>query len=287
MYLGKKNPAPLIIKPLHWYSCLSCESSVRIIPCLSSLAVFWRGGSKLDLLHWHVPINGSLDEFISILVDTVNLLVHWLRISFGARLRIPLRWLYWFRLIGLHIPLRRLFGFRVIPVLLVPSHPLPVTFHLYFRYFMSFLLLLNILVSLFYGAILGGILWHKLPGFYFPLVVFCLWPNKISFLLLWMFFCFPVPLMMLFAAELSVSTGVGGCGCPIYARAVLVDVAFWKFSNDLPNSASVSYFMIFLIMLHSICTGMFSGGVVCICVLGFGSRNKYPPALICAYSFDM
>ena len=61
---------------------------------------------------------------------------------------------------------------------------------------MFFLLLLNILVKFFYGAILGGVLWHKLPSFSFPLrricgndfVVFCLWPNKIACLMLWIFF---------------------------------------------------------------------------------------------------
>ena len=42
-------------------------------------------------------------------------------------------------------------------------------------------------------------------------------------------FCFAVPLTMLFAAVLSIATGVGGCGWPIYARYVLIEVAFWHF----------------------------------------------------------
>ena len=60
---------------------------------------------------------------------------------------------------------------------------------------------------------------------------------------------------MLFAAVLSVATDVGGCECPISARVVLMDVAFWKFSNNLPNYSSVVDAMKFIIMLHSTCTG--------------------------------
>ena len=91
---------------------------------------------------------------------------------------------------------------------------------------------------------------------------------------------FSVPLTMLFAAVLSIAAGVGGCGWPIYARSVIADVTFWKFSNDPPNSASVADAMTFLILLHSTCTGPFYRGIDCIGVFDFGPRKKYPPVLL-------
>ena len=39
-------------------------------------------------------------------------------------------------------------------------------------------------------------------------------------------FYFAIPLTMMFAAVLSVATGVGGCMWPISAKAVLVEVDF-------------------------------------------------------------
>ena len=39
-------------------------------------------------------------------------------------------------------------------------------------------------------------------------------------------FCFTVLLTMLFADVFSVATGVGGCMCPMSAKAVLIEVAF-------------------------------------------------------------
>ena len=71
------------------------------------------------------------------------------------------------------------------------------------------------------------------------------------------FFCFAVPLIMLLAAVLSVATGVGGCWWPISARSVIMDLAFWKFPNNPPNSTSVADSITFLIMIHSTCTGKF------------------------------
>ena len=100
-------------------------------------------------------------------------------------------------------------------------------------------------------------------------------------------FCFSVPLMILFAAVLSVATSVGGCGWPIYARPVLMDVAFWQFSNDPPNSDSMVDVMAFLIIIHYTCAGPFTGGIACIGVLDFGSRKKYPPALLRASGYDI
>ena len=99
--------------------------------------------------------------------------------------------------------------------------------------------------------------------------------------------CFPVPLTMLFAAVLSVVKGVGGCGWPISDREILMDVAFWQFSNNPPNSASVADVMIFLIMLGCTCTGTFYRYIYCIGVLDVGPRKNIrllcfvPPILIC------
>ena len=99
--------------------------------------------------------------------------------------------------------------------------------------------------------------------------------------------CFDVPLTIMFAAVLSVATGVSGCWCPISAKSVRMEVTLWQFSNKLPNSASVADAITFLIILHSTCTGPLSGGISCIGVLDFGPRKKYPPALHHASSSDM
>ena len=100
-------------------------------------------------------------------------------------------------------------------------------------------------------------------------------------------FCFSVPLMMLFASVLYVATDVGGCWSPISARAVRMDVNFWKFSDNPPNSASVDDAITLLIILQYTCTGPFSGGIDCIGVLDFGPRKKYPPDLILASGYEM
>ena len=86
--------------------------------------------------------------------------------------------------------------------------------------------------------------------------------------------CFAVPLTILFAAVLSITTSVDGCWRPISARAVLMAVAFWKFSNNPPNSTSVADAIIFLIMLHYTCTGPSLGGIDFIGVLDFCPRKK-------------
>ena len=74
-------------------------------------------------------------------------------------------------------------------------------------------------------------------------------------------FWFAVPLPMLFAAVLSIVTSVGGCWRPIYARSVFIEVYFWQFSNNPPNSVSVADYIIFLMILHSTRTGRFSRGI--------------------------
>ena len=66
-----------------------------------------------------------------------------------------------------------------------------------------------------------------------------------------------------------------------------MDVNFWQFSNNPPNYDSVSDSMKFIIMLHSTCTGPFSGGIAFISVLDFGLSNKYPSALLHASGSDM
>ena len=74
-------------------------------------------------------------------------------------------------------------------------------------------------------------------------------------------FCFAVSFMMLFDAVLSISTGVGCCEWPIYDMEVRMDVDFWPVSNNPTNYNSVADAMKVLIILHSICTGPFSGAI--------------------------
>ena len=70
-------------------------------------------------------------------------------------------------------------------------------------------------------------------------------------------FCLGVPFTVLFSAVLYVATGIGGFGWHIFDRVISIDVAFWKFSENSPNYASVAYAMTFLMILHSTCTGPF------------------------------
>ena len=74
-------------------------------------------------------------------------------------------------------------------------------------------------------------------------------------------FCFTVSFTMLFASVWPVATIIGGCGWHIHYRAVRMDVAFWHFSNNPPNSVSVADSIIFLMILHSTRTGRFSRGI--------------------------
>ena len=69
-------------------------------------------------------------------------------------------------------------------------------------------------------------------------------------------FCFSIPLTIVFSAVFYFAIGVGGCWWPIYARAVLMDVDIWKFSNNPPNYASVADAITFLIMHW--CVGFWS-----------------------------
>ena len=84
----------------------------------------------------------------------------------------------------------------------------------------------------------------------------------------------------MFTAILVVATDVGGCEWFISARAVCMDVAFWKFSNNPRNSTSVADAMTFIVILYSKFTGPFYWGFSFIVVLDFGPSKKYPPALL-------
>ena len=64
-----------------------------------------------------------------------------------------------------------------------------------------------------------------------------------------------------------------------------MDIIFWQFSDNTPNSYSMANVVTFLIMMHFTCTGTFFEGVACIIVLDFGPR-KNPPALIWASGSD-
>ena len=66
-----------------------------------------------------------------------------------------------------------------------------------------------------------------------------------------------------------------------------MDIAFWQFSNNPPNSDHMPDAMTFLIILHSTCTGPFSGYIACIGVFGFGYRKIYPPVLLRTYGSSM
>ena len=100
-------------------------------------------------------------------------------------------------------------------------------------------------------------------------------------------FCFAVPLKILFAAVLSVATGVDGFWWPISDRSVFMAAAFWNFPRNPTNSASVADTRKLLTMIHSTCTGTFLGGIDCIGVLYFGLRKKYPPDLLSASSYEI
>ena len=93
--------------------------------------------------------------------------------------------------------------------------------------------------------------------------------------------------MMLFGAVLYVATSVGSCWWTISARAVLMDVTFWQFSNNPPNYSSVANAMKFLVILNSTYTGPFSRGIACIGVLDFVSSKKYPLNLLRSSGSDM
>ena len=145
---------------------------------------------------------------------------------------------------------------------------------------------------MFYGSILGDVLWHNPLDFSFPppriyveTIFSCSFSEPIKSHVYCSGHFFSFSLTILFAAVLSVATSVCGCRWPIYARAVLIDVSFWKFADNPPKYASLAYSITFLIILHSTYNGPFSGGIKCIGVLYFGLSKKYQPALLCASVF--
>ena len=94
---------------------------------------------------------------------------------------------------------------------------------------------------------------------------------------------------MIFADILSVATGVGGCGWPIYTMTVRMDIYFWYFSNNPPNPASLGDVMRFLVILYFTCPGPFYWGiyVIDVVLLGFVSREIYLHAMLHASGSEM
>ena len=85
----------------------------------------------------------------------VNHLGNWLRIPFGTSYRISLQGLSRLQGTGFRVPLRVLSGFLFTLGLVVPAHRILVPVLCYFEFLCIFVLVLHILVSLFYGTILG------------------------------------------------------------------------------------------------------------------------------------
>ena len=102
-------------------------------------------------------------------------------------------------------------------------------------------------------------------------------------------FCFTVTFTMISATMLSVATGIGVCGRPIYTREVRMDGDFWQLKKNPTNYSSVDDAMPFIRILHFTCTGPFPGeiAVIGVLLLDFGQRKKYPYALLYAYGSEM
>eukprot|EP00978_Attheya_sp_CCMP212_P014567 scaffold37188_cov29-Attheya_sp.AAC.1 len=99
-------------------------------------------------------------------------------------------------------------------------------------------------------------------------------------------FCFAVPLRTLSAAELSVATGVGGCGCFISMAVVRSWVPFLQLLNWLPISASVADARTFRMMPHSTWMGPLRAGIFVIGLSDLGPKKKYPPYRLRALGSD-
>ena len=200
-----------------------------------------------------------------------------------------------FRGIGFRIPLRGLSGVRVTPGLVVPTHPLPIPVCWYFEFSLSFVFGFKYIGLIVLWCHIGWFFVESFARFLFPYsqnmwtlffrILSLTQSNLMSVVL--DLFCVVVPFTMLFFNVFSIDTGVGGCEWPNFARAARMDVVFWKISDNPPNSASLDDSMIFLMMLHSTCTGIFSGEIGFIGVLDFVPRKKYPPALLCASGYEM
>ena len=79
---------------------------------------------------------------------------------------------------------------------------------------------------------------------------------------------------MVSVAIFSFATGFGDYKWPISSKAVHMDVAFWKFSNNPLNYASVVNAMTYLMKIHTTCTGPFSWGISVISVVYFWQREN-------------
>ena len=78
-------------------------------------------------------------------------------------------------------------------------------------------------------------------------------------------------------------------GGPFMIGHLIWMLNFGSFSNNPPNLASVDDCMMFLMILHYTCTGLFSRGVdvIWVLLLDFGLRKKYPPYLLHAPGSEM
>ena len=72
--------------------------------------------------------------------------------------------------------------------------------------------------------------------------------------------CLQVPLEMPLAVELSVWSGVAGCGWPISTRVVLSTVPSFAFKKRAPSSASAAEDMTCLRILAMLRIGPLGGG---------------------------
>ena len=96
--------------------------------------------------------------------------------------------------------------------------------------------------------------------------------------LLWFFFCVIFPLVTSSAIELSVCSGVVGCGCPISSRMILMYTASRVMMYNTASSASVADDITCLIMCAMLSRDPLLEGIP-----PPFDRKKCPPALLLAF----
>ena len=83
--------------------------------------------------------------------------------------------------------------------------------------------------------------------------VFGAWLPIYLKLLVLLFDSYPKPIEIPWAVELSVFSGVGGCGCPIVLmHACRIGMSFWALMNDALSSASAAAAITSLMRVFSI-----------------------------------
>ena len=105
----------------------------------------------------------------------------------------------------------------------------------------------------------------------------------------WVLFCLTVLFRIPHAVELSVITGVGGCGWPISSRAKQSSSPLQALMNKAPISASVVDAMTVRKILHTVWMGPLRGAGAVGGLLGSSDaelRKKWPPAQLCAFVSD-